>query len=130
MPAADLIRAHYDAAGRGDIEGILAPLADDVAWTEAGSLPYAGTYNGPAEVAKGVFARLGGEWEDFRFEPEEIVDGGSTVVSVGTYSGVFRDTGRAMTARVAHVWHVRDDKVVRFEQIVDSVPFLAAIEGE
>jgi uncharacterized protein len=50
------------------------------------------------------------------------------VVAVGTYAGVFRATGRAMTARVAHVWHVRDERVTRFEQIVDSVPVAAAMD--
>lgn len=128
MSAADLIRAHYEAGARGDLEGMLAPLAPDVAWTEAAGFPYAGTYTGPGEVAAGVFGRIAEEWEGYRFDLEELVDGGTTVVGVGTYAGVFRTTGRAMTARVAHVWHVRDERVTRFEQIVDSVPVAAAMD--
>lgn len=128
MSAADVIRAHYEASAQGDLDGMLAPLAPDARWTEAAGFPYAGTYTGPSEVAAGVFARIGAEWEGYRFELEELVDGGTTVVGVGTYSGVFRATGRAMTARVAHVWHVRDDRVTRFEQIVDSVPVVAAMD--
>jgi ketosteroid isomerase-like protein len=128
MSAADVIRTHYESATQGDLDGMLAPLAPDASWTEAVGFPYAGTYTGPGEVAEGVFARIAADWEGYRFELEELVDGGTTVVGVGTYSGVFRATGRAMTARVAHVWHVRDDRVTRFEQIVDSVPVAAAMD--
>ena len=129
MSAADVIRDHYEAATRGDLDGMLAPLAPDARWTEAAGFPYAGTYTGAAEVAKGVFARIGADWEDYRFDLEELVDGGATVVGVGTYSGTYRATGRAMTARVAHVWHVRDDRVTRFEQIVDSVTVAVAMDN-
>jgi len=130
MSAADVIRAHYDASARGDLDGMLAPLAPDADWTEAAGFPYAGTYTGPSEVAAGVFGRIAQDWDGYRFELDELVDGGTTVVGVGTYTGVYRATGRAMTARVAHVWHVRDDRVTRFEQIVDSVPVADAMRRD
>jgi hypothetical protein len=38
----------------------------------------------------------------------------SRVVSLGTYSGKFKKTGRSMSAAFAHVWTVRGDKVARF----------------
>lgn len=126
MSSADVIRVHYDASSRGDLDGMLAPLSADASWIEAAGSPYAGTYVGPAAVAAQVFARIGSEWDGYRFDLEELVDGGDTVVGIGTYTGVFRATGREMSARVAHVWHVRDGRVVRFEQVADSVPLVAA----
>jgi ketosteroid isomerase-like protein len=41
-------------------------------------------------------------------------------VSVGTYSGTHKQTGRSFRARFAHVWQFAGDKLSKFEQIVDS----------
>ena len=66
MSNADIITAHYAASDRGDLDGMLAPLADDVSWTEAAGFPYAGTYLGPDAVAAGVFQRIHDEWDTTR----------------------------------------------------------------
>lgn len=120
MSNADVIREHYAASDRGDLAGMLAPLAPDAAWTEMAGFPYAGTYHGPDGVRDGVFARIGAEWDGYRFDLEELVDGGDVVVGIGTYSGVYKATGKSMTARVAHVWRLRDGVVVAFEQFADT----------
>ena len=117
MTNADIIRAHYAASDRGDIEGMLAPLAADVRWTEAAGFPYAGTYVGPAAVAENVFARIAADWDDYTLA---VVDGGDTVVGIGTYSGTHKGTGRFFAARVAHVWRLEGGEVVAFEQFTDT----------
>ena len=120
MSNADIIRRHYAASDEGDIAGMLAPLAEDVRWTEAAGFPYAGTYVGPQAVLENVFARIQEDWEGFRLDIDEIVDGGDTVVGLGTYTGTNRRTGRPFEARVAHVWHLDGERVVQFEQIADT----------
>ncbi|WES62691.1 nuclear transport factor 2 family protein [Microbacter sp. GSS18] len=129
MGNADIIRAHYAASDRGDIEGMLAPLASDVRWTEAAGFPYAGTYIGPQAVAENVFARIQADWEGFTLAIDEVIDGGSTVVGLGTYSGTNRVTGRPFTARVTHIWRLEDGAVTGFEQITDTVPVARALEA-
>src|SRR3972149_6485911 len=62
----DIIRDHYAASARGDLEGMLAAFAPDIAWTEVAGFPYAGTYHGAAAIVANVFARIGAEWEGFR----------------------------------------------------------------
>ncbi len=54
------------------------------------------------------------------FSLEGLIDGGTTIVGIGTYSGRHRGTGKAMTARVAHVWNMDKGKVVRCEQFADT----------
>jgi ketosteroid isomerase-like protein len=120
MTNADIIRAHYDASDRGDLDGMLAPLAADVRWTEAAGFPYAGTYVGPDEVAKNVFERLQEDWDDYTLAVDEVVDGGDTVIGIGTYSGTNKRTGRFFAARVAHVWRLSGGEVVAFEQFTDT----------
>lgn len=129
MGNADIIRAHYAASDRGDIEGMLAPLAPDVRWTEAAGFPYAGTYIGPQAVAENVFARIQADWEGFTLAIDEVIDGGDTVVGLGTYSGTNRVTGRPFTARVTHIWRLEDGVVTGFEQITDTVPVARALEA-
>lgn len=120
MTNADIIRAHYDASDRGDLDGMLAPLAADVRWTEAAGFPCAGTYVGPAAVAENVFERLQEDWDDYTLAVDEVVDGGDTVIGIGTYSGTNKRTGRFFAARVAHVWRLSGGEVVAFEQFTDT----------
>ncbi|QDE34241.1 nuclear transport factor 2 family protein [Microbacterium foliorum] len=120
MSNADIITAHYAASDRGDLDGMLAPLADDVSWTEAAGFPYAGTYLGPDAVAAGVFQRIQDEWDDYTVAIDEVIDGGDVVVGIGTYSGTYRATGRFFAARVAHVWRLTEHRVVAFEQFTDT----------
>lgn len=120
MSNADIITAHYAASDRGDLDDMLAPLADDVSWTEAAGFPYAGTYLGPDAVAAGVFQRIQDEWDDYTVAIDEVIDGGDVVVGIGTYSGTYRATGRFFAARVAHVWRLIDHRVVAFEQFTDT----------
>ena len=82
MSNADIITAHYAASDRGDLDGMLAPLADDVSWTEAAGFPYAGTYLGPDAVAAGVFQRIHDEWDDYTVAIDEVIDGGDVVVGL------------------------------------------------
>lgn len=57
-----IVQAFYDAANRGDTEGFLGQLADDVTWTNIGSTKYSGTYVGKndlvAKLVKPVFGQL------------------------------------------------------------------------
>ena len=127
MSGVDTVQVFYDAVPRGDLPAALGVLADDVRWTESDGFPYAGTYVGPDAVRDGVFARLGSEWDPFVLDVEELIDGGDTVVAIGTYSGTYRATGKSMRARVAHVWKLRDGKAVSFEQFVDTAAVAAAL---
>ncbi len=126
MTALDVVRAHYDASARGDLDGMLAVLAPDVRWTEAAGSAYAGTYTGPAAVVDGVFQRIGAEWSSFAADVDELLDAGGTVVALGRYTGTHGATGRSMTARFTHVWRVADGLVVGFEQIADTALIAAA----
>lgn len=117
----DIIKAHYAASDRGDLEGMLAPLADDARWTEMAGFPYAGTYVGPDAVRAGVFIRIGSEWDGYTATITELVDGGDTIVGLGEYAGTYRATGEYFSARVAHVWHLAGGKVVAFEQFTDTL---------
>jgi ketosteroid isomerase-like protein len=123
------VQGMYEAFGRGDIATVLGALDPDVEWWEAENFIYADNnpYIGPQAVLQGVFARIGGEWENFSVSPREVLDAGETVVGHGYYAGIFRANGRGVRAQFAHVFTFRNGKVVRFQQYTDTAQFRDAI---
>lgn len=116
----EAIKAHYAGSDNKDLAAMMAPITDRTAWTEMAGFPYAGTYVGTVAIIEGVFKRIGDEWEGYTFTLERLVDGGSTIFGIGTYTGIYKRTGRPMKARVVHVWDMEDGKVLRFEQFTDT----------
>lgn len=116
----EAIKAHYAGSDNKDLAAMMAPITDRTAWTEMAGFPYAGTYVGTVAILEGVFERIGDEWEGYTFTLERLVDGGSTIFGIGTYTGTYKRTGKPMKARVVHVWDVEDGKVLRFEQFTDT----------
>lgn len=117
------VKRMYDAFAEGDIPTVLDQMSPDIVWHEAENFPYAdrSPYKGPEAVLEGVFARCGSEWDGFGVEIEELIDAGETIVGLGRYSGTYKATGKAQNPQLAHIWRVKDGKVVGFQQHVDTL---------
>jgi ketosteroid isomerase-like protein len=123
----DLLEQLYGAFARGDIPTVLAAMDPQIEWTSAEGSPYRGTFIGPDAVLTNIFARMGSEWDDFRVEPTEHLDAGDNVVTLGRYSGTYKATGRGMNAAFAHVWTLRDGRITRYRQYVDTLKVAEAL---
>ena len=117
----ELIENLYECFGVGDVPAVLGAMADDIRWTEANGYPLAGTFVGPQAVLDGVFMRLGEIGDHYSVVPEQHVAEGDTVVTLGTYTWKHKETGVPASVKMAHVWDIRDGKVVGFQQHVDTV---------
>jgi ketosteroid isomerase-like protein len=117
----DIVSAHYAASAQGNIGEMMAHVSPQVRWTEMAGFPCAGTWVGPQAVADNVFAVLGRDWIGYRFELQSLIDAGDQVIGVGSYHGTYRATGKAMQARVAHVWKLHNGQIVAFEQFTDTL---------
>lgn len=115
-----LLEQLYDAFARGDVGTVLGAFDPEIEWTSSEGAVYPGTFHGPDAVLQNIFMRIATEWEGFRVDVHEYIDGGDNVVALARYSGTYRDTGKSMDAGVAHVWTVRDGRIVRYRQYVDS----------
>ena len=124
----DLLRDAYAAFARGDVPAVLGVFDPKIEWTEAAGFPYPGTFVGPEAVLQGVFMKLGTEWEGWTAVPEEYVAQGEVVIALGKYGGVYKATGKRMTAPFVHVWRFRGGKVVRFQQHTDTALVRAAMQ--
>jgi uncharacterized protein len=61
-------------------------------------------------------------FDDFRVEPERVVERGNQLVAVVRQTGTGRSSGLQVETRLAHLWTVADGKAVRWEAIADRRP--------
>ncbi|MGY5353423.1 nuclear transport factor 2 family protein [Wenyingzhuangia sp. IMCC45467] len=121
MTNLEIIKSTYEGENSEENGINLAKyVAKNISWTEAKGFPYAGTYIGLESVTENVFKRLGSEWIDYKFLPEDYITDEDKVVAYGTYSGTYKKTNKCFKARVAHIWKLNDGKIISFEQFVDS----------
>jgi ketosteroid isomerase-like protein len=53
-------------------------------------------------------------WEDFRIEPEELIDAGDKVVVRSRMSGKGRESGVETEMQIYGIWEFQEGKVLRF----------------
>lgn len=122
------VRRSYDAFSRGDMDAVVADMDDEIEWQQAQGLPHGGTYRGLDEVRRHVFDPLDRDWwSEFAAEPEELLDAGDEVVVLGRYRGVAKSTGRRLDVPFVHVWSLRDGRVWRFRQFLDTRGWVEAL---
>ncbi|MBA2670466.1 MAG: nuclear transport factor 2 family protein [Gemmatimonadetes bacterium] len=123
----EILRNTYEAFSRGDIPAVLSNFDPDIIWIVPDAHPQGGTHRGSDAVLTGVFAKLGGDWQDYKVETEEFIDGGDRVVVLGTESGTWPPTGKSFRAAFAHVWTMRSGKAIEFRDYQDSAKVQEAV---
>lgn len=116
-----LVQTLYDAFGRGDVETILAHLADNVEWRVEGpaAIPYAGARRGTKEVAR-FFEAIGNADDNPKLQMDEYMADGDTVAVLGRYRATAKKTGKRIDTAVAHVFTIQAGKVTRFLEFMDT----------
>ncbi len=127
MENKEIIENAYKFFASGDVPALLASFDENIEWTEAEGFPYGGTYTGADAILENVFMKLGTEWEKFSAVPEEFLDAGEKIVALGNYSGKYNATGKSMSVPFAHVWTLRDGKIVKFVQYTDTLKVSEAL---
>jgi hypothetical protein len=121
------VQRFYDALAQANVPDVLATLSDDVEWTESERFPYyTGTWHGPQAVFDNLLVRVANDWDGFAAMPFDFITEGDRVVALGTYSGTYKKTGREISVPFAHVWTVRDDKILKFVMHTDTAKILEA----
>ena len=128
---ADVVKGLYDAFARGDVPAVLGLFDPQIEWKEAEGFVYAdrNPYIGPQAVAEGVFQRIVSDVEQFAVVPESLIDAGDTVVVEGRYKGWMKATGTPIDSQFAHVWRLREGRIVRFQQYTDTGQWTRALEA-
>ncbi len=125
----NIARQGYDAFNRGDIDTMLSIMDPNIEWQEPDveGLPYRGTHHGPEAVANNVFGSVEEHWDGFHVEAEEFLDAGDRVIVLGRFQGTGKATGRTLDAPYAHVWTLRDGRLVHFRNYTDTANLLQSL---
>ena len=109
----EIVRRGYALFIAGDFEGVAQMMSDDAVIADAAGLGRMGTRVGP----KGWLAGLGEMQEafaDYSVEIQEFIDAGEEAVVVPVrISGRGKASGVDIRTRVAHLWTLRDGKLIR-----------------
>ncbi len=116
-----IVQQAYNNFKTGNIPALLALLSDDVTWQlpEMENVPFGGKRTTPAGVGE-FFALIAANQDVLQFEPREAVAEGDKVVSLGYYQWRVKATNREFDSDFAHVFTIRDGKVVAFNEFTDT----------
>lgn len=115
----EVVSSFYDTLKAGDAPRALGLMAPDIEWITMWHYKVDG--RGPERVAEGLLKPLVAEWSSFALTPSEFIADGDTVVSLGDFTGVHGTTGKKAKARYAHIWTVKNGKITRFRQYIDTL---------
>ncbi len=116
---ADLIRPIYAEWGRGNWRPRFEVYHPQMEWGWSDEFPgLAGVYDDRRDPNPRLRSWLS-EWEQWRVEADEYIELGDQVVVLVTYHGRGRGSGVEVRQPGAHVFELRDGKVVRLEIFAD-----------
>lgn len=121
------IRGMYGSFARRDFSRM--PIDPKVEWIEPDveGIPFSGTHHGSQAVIKEVFEPALEKFDDFHLQCDRYIDAGEDVVVTGRFLGRGKDTGIELNAPFAHIWTLRNGKVVSFQNYTDTANYLHAL---
>ncbi|GJE59034.1 nuclear transport factor 2 family protein [Methylobacterium trifolii] len=120
----------FAAVGRGDREGLLALVAEDIEWIIPGEdWPLAGTHRGHAGLTN-VVETASETIEMALTEPREFVVQGDRVVVVGFAKGKIKATNKAFEDDWVFAITVRDGKLTNIREYINTQALARAAQEE
>lgn len=119
----NIVRKLYGDFAEGNIDAIDAVMDENLIWMEAENYPYAdkNPYKGFKSLLDGLFSRVRGEWEYFHtanLEFHEMTN--NKVLVTGRYNAKYKKNGAVMDLQMAHLWTLKNGKVISFQQYADT----------
>ena len=121
----------YAAYARGDMEGVLADIADDVDWAaEAASttVPWYGPRRGKQEVPS-FFEAIASSVDISAFDILGLASNDTDVVATLHWTFTVKATGKTASMYMQHWWRFADGKIVFFRGSEDSEQSAAAFSS-
>lgn len=122
----EIVREGYEAFNEREFDSVLEMFDEDLEWVEPEGWPYGGTYHGPDAVVEQVFTLALADNEDFKAVPDRIIDGGETVVVVGSFRGTVAETGNSFDLPFAHIHDMKDGRITRTQIYTDTAQYQQA----
>jgi hypothetical protein len=131
MPSENLsiVQNMYADVAAGDREAFFAVLDPKVEWYLAEGSPFEvrNPYVGPAAIGE-MMAHVH-EFLQYEHEVHDFFDAGDVIVVRGVYHAVYKPKNAKFTTPFIHILWLRQGKIVKFEQHVDTALVEHAFEG-
>jgi hypothetical protein len=127
-PNINSVQRLYAAFGSGDMDGVLAELADDVDWAAeaAGNdVPWYGSFRGRGAVPA-FFAAIATNIDVTEFTVVGLTSNDTDVVATIHWQYTVHATGKKASMYMQHWWRFADGKIVWFRGSEDSAQSVAA----
>ena len=122
------VKNFFAAIGRGDKEGLLAQVTEDIEWIIPGKdWPLAGTHRGHG----GVGHALEKASEEVRFsypQPPEFIAQGDRVIVLGFAKGKIKATNKTFEDYFVFAITMRDGKLAKIREYIDTQALARAAE--
>jgi ketosteroid isomerase-like protein len=128
MKNLDLVKDAYSNFATGNVPAVLAVFDPAIEWHECKGMPFVkgdGIFKGAESIVAHVFMNLPVYFDGFNIEVNQLFGADDKVVMEGYYKGTNKATGNAFKANATHVWTVKNGKVVRFFQAVDTATIIS-----
>jgi uncharacterized protein len=113
------VKDFFAAIGRGDREGLLALVAEDIEWIIPGEdWPLAGTHRGHAGLAD--LLQSASKSIETSTEPREFVAQGDRVLVVGFAKGKIKATNKTFEDHFVFAITVRGGKLTNIREYIDT----------
>jgi ketosteroid isomerase-like protein len=123
-----IVKDFFAAIGRGDKEGLLALVAEDIEWIIPGeNWPLAGTHRGHAGLAD-VLQKANETVETSYPESPEFIAQGDRVVALGFATGRIKTTNKTFEDHFVFAITLRDGKLAKIREYIDTQALARASE--
>jgi ketosteroid isomerase-like protein len=124
----EVVRRAVEAFRAGDMQRVFGMVDPAVEWdlSRATTWPEQPLYRGYDDVLR-FFTEWTGEWDDYEFDLEELLDAGDRVVAVVRDGGRSKTAGIKLERRHSEVWTLRDGKIVRIDLFDTKAEALEAV---
>lgn len=121
----EVIQALYRAFAERDIPSILGIVDPQVEIQQTPVLPWGGEFKG----WQGLDQFMDGLIHHIRSAVEitELIDAAESIVALGYTRGTVNRNGAPFEIRIAHVWTLREGKVLRFQPYIQTPGMLAIL---
>ena len=114
-----LLRKGYEAYGRGDVEGVMSVLSDDIVWHSPGRASVAGDYKGKEELVAYFAKKMEMTGGTFRERVHEVQ--GNDRWAVGIVTFLAERPGKTLEAKCIHIAEAEDGKLTEFSQMFEDL---------
>jgi len=125
----EIIQQCYADFNRGNIQGILNVLTDDVSWNEPGypDIPFGGQRRGKVEV-QDFFKRNDEECKYTTFEPRTYITQDNQVAVTGYCDGTAKKTGKPFKSDWVMEFTMENNRIKKYQSFYDTNDFVKSLK--